>query len=297
MALAPELAEELHYIEINAARRIRSLRFGQSRSPLKGSGYEFEAHRKYQVGEDFRRIDWNVSARMQEIYLKRHFEEREVSVFLVVDVSRSMRFSTAKHSKKLRVMQVGATLGFSAVSDSCNFGFLTFSDQVEAFEPARKGRGHVWRCIEQIYNLKPKHSGTNWEVALRFLRSQLRTMSIVFLLSDFITDPNVKQLADLPDLKVLAQKHDVVPIIFEDQLESNLPVGRGLVRFRGAESRGEMLLSLSSTQRHAFEALVEKRKTELRDLFYSLGMECLFLNVGEAFMDPLMMLFERRRKV
>ena len=297
MALPPELAEELYYLEINAARRIQSLRFGQSRSPLKGSGYEFEAHRKYQVGEDFRRIDWNVSARMQEIYIKRHFEEREVSVFLVMDVSRSMQFSTAKHSKRLRVMQVAATLGFSAVSDSCNFGFLAFSDKVEGYEPARKGRGHVWRAIESLYNLKPTHTGTNWEVALRFLRSQLRTQAIVFLLSDFITDPEVKQLTEIPDLKVLAQKHDVVPIIFEDQLENNLPVGRGLVRFRAAEGRQEMLLSLSSAQRHTFEALVEKRKTELRDLFYSLGMECLFLNVGDAFVDPLMMLFERRRKV
>src|SRR4051812_35331599 len=116
MALPPELAEELRYVEINVARRMRSMRFGQSRSPLKGSGYEFESHRKYQVGEDFRRIDWNVSARMQEIYIKRHFEEREVAVFLLADVSRSMRFSTAQHSKILRVMQVAATLGFSAVS-------------------------------------------------------------------------------------------------------------------------------------------------------------------------------------
>jgi uncharacterized protein (DUF58 family) len=297
MALAPELAEELRYVEINVARRMRSLRFGQSRSRFKGSGYEFQSHRKYQVGEDFRRIDWNVSARMQELYLKHHLEEREVSVFLVVDVSRSMRFSTAKHSKNLRVMQVGATLGFSAVSDNCNFGFLAFSENVEAYEPARKGRAHAWRTIEQLYNLKPRHSGTNWELALRFLRSHLRSMSCVFLLSDFITDPNVTQLADLPDLKVLAQKHDVVPIVFMDQLESNLPTGRGLLRLRSAEGREEMLVSLSSHQRNAFEALVEKRKTELRDLFYSLGMECLFLNVGEAFMDPLMMLFERRKKV
>ena len=269
----------------------------RSRSPLKGSGYEFESHRKYQVGEDFRRIDWNVSARMQEIYIKRHFEEREVSVFLVVDVSRSMRFSTVKYSKNLRVTQVGATLGFSAVSDNCNFGFLAFSDEIEAFEPARKGRGHVWRAIEQLYNLKPRHSGTNWDRALSFLRSQLRSMSIVFLLSDFITDPDVAQLARLPDLKVLAQKHDLVPIVFVDQLESNLPTGRGLLRMRSAEGRGEVVLSLSSPQRNAFEALVGKRKTELRDLFYSLGMECLFLDVGEAFLDPLMTLFQNRRKV
>jgi uncharacterized protein (DUF58 family) len=297
MAIPPELAEELRYVEINVARRIRSMRFGQSRSPLKGSGYEFESHRKYQVGEDFRRIDWNVSARMQEIFIKRHFEEREVSVFLVADVSRSMHFSTAEHSKNLRVMQVAATLGFSAVSDSCNFGFLAFTDQVEAFEPARKGRAHVWRTIDQLYSLKPKHSGTNWEVALRFLRSQLRGMSIVFLLSDFITDPNATQLAQLPDMKVLAQKHDVVPIVFTDQLEDNLPRGKGLLRFRSAEGRGEILLSLSSRQRNAFDAMAEKRKSELRDLFYSLGMECLFLNVAEAFTDPLMMLFQRRKKI
>ena len=297
MPLAPELAEELRYVEINVARRMRSLRFGQSRSRFKGSGYELQSHRKYEAGEDFRRIDWNVSARMQELYLKHHFEEREVSIFLVVDVSRSMLFSTAKHSKNLRVVQVGATLGFSAVTDNCNFGFLAFSDNVEAYEPARKGRGHVWRAIEKLYSLKPRRSGTDWGVALRFLRSQLRSMSCVFLLSDFITDPNVIQLADLPDLKVLAQKHDVVPIVFTDQLESSLPAGRGLLRFRSAEGGEEMLLSLSSHQRNAFDALVEKRKTELRDLFYSLGMECLFLNVGEAFMDPLMMLFERRKKV
>src|SRR5499425_1168033 len=161
MALAPELTEELRYLEINVARRIRSLRFGQSRSPSKGFGYEFDSHRKYEPGEDFRRIDWNVSARMQEIYIKRHFEEREVSVFLVADLSRSMRFSTAEHSKNLRLMQVGATLGFSAASDNCNFGFLAFSDDVDAFEPARKGRAHVWRVIERLYHLKPGSSGTN----------------------------------------------------------------------------------------------------------------------------------------
>ena len=295
--LSPELSEELHYVEIAASRRIRSLRFGQSRSPVRGSGYEFESHKKYSVGEDFRRIDWNVSARMQEIFIKRHFEEKEVSVFLLVDVSRSMLFSTAKYSKRLRVLQVAATLGFSAVSDSCNFGFLAFSDQVEAYEPARKGRGHVWRTLETLYNLKPKHTGTNWQVGLRFLRSQLHSMAIVFLLSDFVVHPEDAQIADLPDLKVLAQKHDVVPIVFSDEIESNLPLGRGLLRFRSAEGRQEMLLSLSSRQRHTFEALVEKRKTQLRDTFYQLGMECLFLKVGEAFIDPLMMLFERRRKV
>ena len=295
--LPPELAEELYYIEIAASRRIRSLRFGQSRSRFRGTGYEFETHRKYEIGEDLRRVDWNVSARMQELYLKRHFEEKEVVCFLVVDVSRSMRFSTAKFSKRIRTVQVAATLGFSAVTDNCHLGFMAFSDKVEAFEPPRKGQGHVWRIIDRLYGLENPERGTNWEVALRFLRSRLRRMSIIFLLSDFITGPLAKQIADLPDFKALARKHDVVPIVFEDQLETSLPVGRGLVRFRSAEGRQEMLLSLSSGQRKRFDAMIGRRKQEMRDLFFSLGMECLFLQVGEPFMDPLMTLFERRKKV
>jgi len=295
--LAPEIEEELRYVEIAASRRIRSMRFGQTRSPLKGVGYEFETHRKYEIGEDLRRVDWNVSARMQELYIKRQFEEKEVTVFLAVDVSRSMDFSTSRYSKRLRMLQVAATLGFSAVSDNCNFGFLAFSDQIEAFEPSRMGRAHVWRAIEQLYNLRPKSRGTDWGKALVFLRSRLRRMTMIFLLSDFVADPELDSLADLPDLKILAQKHDVVPIIFGDQLENDLPAGHGLLRFRSAESGREMVLSLSSAQRMRYAALVKDRRSDLQNLFYSLGMECLFLEVREPFLDPLMMLFERRRKV
>jgi len=155
----------------------------------------------------------------------------------------------------------------------------------------------VWRTLHRLYSLKPSHSGTDWGVALRFLRSQLRRTSVVFLLSDFITDPAAAHLDDLSDLKILARKHDVIPIVFEDRLETNLPIGRGLLRFRSAECRQEMVLSLSPSRRKAFEALVGRRKSSLRDFFYRLGMECLFLNVAEPFFDPLMMLFERRRKV
>lgn len=295
--LAPEIEEELRYVEIAASRRIRSMRFGQTRSPLKGVGYEFETHRKYELGEDLRRVDWNVSARMQALYTKRQFEEKEVTVFLAVDVSRSMDFSTSRYSKRLRMFQVAATLGFSAVSDNCNFGFMAFSDRIEAFESPRMGRAHVWRAMEQLYNLQPKSRGTDWGKALVFLRSRLRRMAMIFLLSDFVADPELESLADLPDLKVLAQKHDVVPIVFGDQLENDLPAGQGLLRFRSAESGREMVLSLSSAQRMRYAALVKDRKSDLQDLFYSLGMECLFLEVGEPFLDPLMMLFERRRKV
>ena len=294
--LPPELTEELHELELAASRRIRSQRFGQSRSRFRGSGYEFDSHRKYEMGEDLRRVDWNVSARMQELHLKRHFEEKEVVVFLVVDVSRSMRFSTAKWSKGIRTVQVAATLGFSAAAASCLLGFMAFSDRVEAYEPPRKGQAQVWRVVDRLYNLRDTQRGTNCETAIQFLRGRLRRMAIIFLLSDFILDSGVKPLTELPDFKALARKHDVVPIVFEDQLERSLPSGHGLVRLRAAEGPTELLLSLSSGQRTRFEALVGRRKEALRDLFFSLGMDCMFLQVGEPFLDPLMELLERRGK-
>jgi len=295
--LPPEIAEELQYIEIAASRRIRSQRFGQSRSRIRGSGYEFESHYKYQIGEDLRRVDWNVSARMQDLFLKRNFEEKEVVVFLVADVSRSMRFSTAKYSKRMRMVQVAASLGFSATEDNCHLGFMAFSDKIEAYEPPRKGKGHVWRVIDRLYHLDNASNGTNWETSLRFLRSRLTRMSIIFLLSDFITGPHVKALSEVPDFKAIARRHDIVPIVFEDQLEMDLPEGHGIIRFHSAEGKGEMILSLSSKQRDQYEAIVARRKQELRDLFFSLGLDCLFLPVSEPFTDPLMELFERRKKV
>ena len=294
--LPPELTEELRYLELAASRRIRSQRFGQSRSRLRGTGYEFESHRKYEIGEDLRRVDWNVSARMQELFLKRQFEEKEIVVFLVVDVSRSMRFSTARWSKRMRTVQVAATLGFSAAAENCHLGFMAFSDKVEAYEPPRKGQAHVWRVIERLYKLRETSHGTNCEPAIQFLRSHLRRTAIVFLLSDFVVDPDATPLTDLPDFKALARKHDVVPIVFEDELERSLPRGHGLLRLRSAESAHELLLSLSSRQRTRFQALIDHRKAALRDLFFSLGMDCLFLPVGEPFLDPLMTLFERRTK-
>jgi uncharacterized protein (DUF58 family) len=295
--LPPELSEELYYLEIAASRRMRSLRFGQSRSRFRGTGYEFDSHYKYQVGEDLRKVDWNVSARMHELFLKRHFDEKEVVVFLVVDVSRSMKFSTAKWSKRIRTVQVAATLGFSAAADNCHLGLMAFSDKVEAYEPARKGQGHVWRLIDKLYHLEETGRGTNWELAIRFLKSRMRRMAMVFILSDFIGGPQARQLGDSPDFKALARKHDIVPIVFEDRLETDLPEGHGLVRFRSAEGHQELVMSLSSAQRQQFQLLVERRKQELRDLFFNLGMECMFLQVGEPFVDPLVELFKRRKKI
>jgi hypothetical protein len=173
---------------------------------------------------------------------------------------------------------------------------MAFSDKVEAYEPPRKGLGQTWRIIDRLYNLRESGHGSNGEVAIRFLHGRLRRMAIIFLLSDFILDSDTTPLTDLADFKALVRKHDVVPIVFEDRLETTLPSGHGLVRLRSAEGAAELLLSLSSKHRDRFEALVGRRKAALRDSFFALGMECMFLPVGEPFTDPLMELFERRKK-
>lgn len=295
--LPPELSEELHYLELAVTRRIRSQRFGQSRSRFRGTGYEFESHHKYEIGDDLRQVDWNVSARMQEIYLKRHLEEKEIVAFIVVDVSRSMRFSTAKWSKRTRTVQAAAALGFSAAADNCHVGLMAFSDRVEAYEPPRKGQRHVWRIIDDLYNLRGTRPATSWAPTVTFLRNRLRRTAIVFLLSDFIVGPDAIPLTAIPEFKALVRKHDVVPVVFEDRVEASLPEGRGLLRLRAVEGREELLLSLSSAQRNRFEAHGTRRRATLIDQFLSLGMESVFLQVDEPIVDPLVELFERRKRV
>src|SRR5581483_4214833 len=135
-------------------------------------------------------------------------------------------FSTARWSKGLRALQVAATLAFSAAADNCQLGFMAFSDRVEAYEPPRKGQAQAWRILDRLHNLRDTRDGTSCAAAVRFLRSRLRRMAIVFLLSDFIVDPDAAPLTDLPDFKSLARTHDVVPVVLEDQLERRLPAGR-----------------------------------------------------------------------
>ena len=293
--LPPEVTEELHYLELSASRRIRSQRFGQAPSRLRGTGYDFDSHRKYEIGGSPPRRLERVGAHAGTFF-KRHFEEKEVVIFLAVDVSRSMRFLDRQVVQADANHSGGRDARLSAAADNCHLGFIAFSDKVEAYEAPRKGQAHARGASSTGSTTCATPGSTNAEVAIRFLRSLPRRMSIVFLLSDFILDEHARQLTDLPDFKALARKHDVVPIVFEDELERSLPKGHGLLRLRASEGRGEVLLSLSSGQRARFEAMVEHRKAELRDFFFSLGMECMFLPVAEPFMDPLMALFERRKK-
>jgi len=288
-----ELVKQLRYIEIYTTRVVRNALIGDHRSSIRGHGFEFYEHKKYQQGDDYRHIDWNVTARMQHPYIKKNFEEKEINAIVVADLSRSMELSSIDLSKKELLMHLTATIAFSAVSDNIGVGFLGFTDLVEEYIAPQKGRMQVWKVLDRLWNLRPQHHGTNLECALDYLTKHLKKMSLIFFISDFISQKNI---LDSQYLKILSQKHDFVPIILEDNLERMLPKSKGFLRIKDLEDGQEMTISLSGQNLAMYEQLMNKRKKDMEQAFYSLNLDHVFIQVGQSYLDPLLGFFLNRKK-
>lgn len=288
-----EMLEQLRYIEIYTSKAARDHRLGEYRSPLRGRGFEFDQHKRYQHGDDYRQIDWNVTARMQFPYVKKEFEEKETTAFIMADLSRSMEFSSVTQSKKELLLQVAATLAFSAHCDNMSVGLLGFSDSIEIDFPPKRGRSHVWKILEALWEIGGGVGGTDFSLALEHLEKQLGRSAILFCISDFIAREDIFSSRSF---KRLVQKHDFVPLILEDGWEEAMPAGRGFLRLRDAEAGEEMLVRLSEKQRRRYEALMRGRKMALRESLYRIGLDHLFLRPGEPYLDAVMGLFLARKK-
>ena len=289
-----ELREKLRYIEIYTRRAVRDHRVGDYRSPVRGRGFEFDQHKRYQHGDDYRQIDWNVTARMNHPYVKKDFEEKEMSALILADLSRSMEFASVEQSKRELLVLVAATLAFSAASDNMKVGLLGFTDAIELNLPLKKGTAQTWSILESLYDARPASTRTNLLGPLEYLDARLKSSTLVFCISDFI---NVEQAFASRALKHLAQKHDFVPVILADGWEEELPPARGFLRFRDAELGETMLLNLSQRKRDLYNALVRERKIGLERVLYRLNLDHLFLHVGEPFLDPLLGFFLRRKRL
>src|SRR5437867_3411222 len=185
--MIPEhVMRELRYIEVYTAKRIRNLRVGAYTSPLRGAGFDFDEHQPYRQGDDVRRIDWNVTARMDAPYVRRTHAERELNVMIAMDVSRSMELGAAHRSKKELMIFITASLLFSAVSDQINAGFLAFADRVLDYSPPRRTRASAWTVLERCWSLSARSGRTAMLPAIRHLLATLKRMSVVFIVSDFI---------------------------------------------------------------------------------------------------------------
>ena len=294
-----ELFESVRRVEVRTNRLVNDMMVGAYLSHFKGRGMDFEELREYIPGDEVRDIDWNVTFRMGRPFVKRFREERELTMVLAVDVSASSAFGSLRRTKREFAAEIAGTLALSAARSSDKVALLLFSDQVELFIPARKGRRHLLRLIREMLFFEPKKRGTNIVAALTFLNHVLHQRSIIFLLTDFLHsfgEVSVQAGRDtLQEVGLTNARHDLICLHLHDPRESHLPAA-GLLTIEDAET-GE-LLELDSNRgvvREKFARTNATRLAELDRAFQRAGVDTLRFSTAESFAQTLQHFFETRR--
>ncbi|MBT2160121.1 MULTISPECIES: DUF58 domain-containing protein [Zobellia] len=283
-----ELLKKVRKIEIKTRRLSDHIFGGEYHSTFKGRGMTFSEVRQYQFGDDVRTIDWNVTARYNEPYIKVFEEERELTMMLMVDVSGSEHFGTTNQFKKDIITEVSATLAFSALQNNDKAGLILFSDQIELYIPPKKGKSHVLRIIRELLEYKPKSNKTNLGEALKFLSSVMKKKAIVFVLSDFIDEDYEKTL------KISGNKHDVTGIRIYDEREESIP-NLGMVQMQDAETGKVSLVNTQSKSvRMAYSKYYQQRVDYFKETFTKSGCGTLSCRVDESYVKKLLGYFKRR---
>lgn len=291
--MIPEhVIKELRYIEVFTGRKIRNQRVGTYQSPLRGPGFDFDEHQPYRPGDDVRRIDWNVTARMGAPFVRHTHAEREMNVMVAMDVSRSMALGTTKHSKRDAMTFITASLLFSALSDQINTGFVAFGDTVLLSTQPRRTRAAAWSVLEQAWALQPSSSKTLMLPLVRHLALTLKRMSLIFIVSDFVTSDDV---LTSPELAHLAHKHDVVAVVSEDRAETELPAGAGYLHLRDLESGRRISVGLGRRARSQYADAIRERRERLARAFYRVPMDHVFVPTTGSPVLPVLSLFDRRK--
>lgn len=283
-----EYLKKIRQIEVRTNRLAQELLVGAYHSVFKGRGMDFEEVREYQIGDDVRAIDWNVSARTGVTHIKKYREERELSMVVMVDISASGIIGVSQQSKRDLAAEIASVLAFSATRNSDRVGLILFTDAVEQYVPARKGRAHVFRLIREILYHEPKSRGTSCQSALHFLNHVFPRRAVVFLISDFIDTGFEKAL------KVTNQKHDLIAVHISDPSESQLPAA-GWVTIEDAET-GELVevdTSDPDVRREYAEAALALRDSRRRMLRRA-GLDMIEAETGRPYQMDLKKFFERR---
>ncbi len=283
-----ELLKKVRKIEIKTRRLSDHLFGGEYHSTFKGRGMTFSEVRQYQFGDDVRSIDWNVTARYNEPYVKVFEEERELTMMLMVDVSGSELFGTANQFKKEVVTEISATLAFSALQNNDKVGLILFSDEVELFIPPKKGKSHILRIIRELLEFKPKSNKTDIAEALKFLTNVMKKKAIVFVLSDFIAE----DYADT--LRIVGNKHDVTGIRVYDEKEEYIP-NLGVIQVQDAEDGSIRLVNTSSGHvRHNYWRYHMECVDYFNNAFTKSGSGIISCRVDESYVKKLLGYFKRR---
>ena len=284
-----ELLKKVRKIEIKTRGLSSQIFSGEYHSAFKGRGMAFSEVREYTPGDDVRTIDWNVTARFNSPFVKVFEEERELSVVLLVDVSASGAFGTHKQMKQDLITELCAVVAFSASQNNDKIGVIFFSDKIEKFIPPKKGKSHVLRIIRELIEFKPESKKTNLELALKYLTNVIKKKSIVFFISDFMSQTNYKDA-----LKIANKKHDLVALRIVDTTETELPKV-GLIKLKDNETGNHIWVDTDDKVFRKQYALNKiKFEDELKDTFNRSGIDATNIYTHENYVKPLMSLFKKR---
>lgn len=283
-----ELIKKLRKIEIRTRGLSNQVFAGEYHSAFRGKGISFSEVREYNFGDDIRNIDWNVTARFNHPFVRVYEEERELTVILMIDVSGSGAFGTARQFKSDTMTEIAALLSFSAIANNDKIGVVFFSDKVEKFIPPQKGRKHILRVIRELLDFRPEHKASSLDEPLRFITNAIKKRSIVFVLSDFIMPEFYKPM------QIASGKHDVVAVRVYDKREAEL-TDIGFVRIKDAETGEERWIDTSPKSNRARYAFWwNQHSLNIRNTFRRCGVDYAEIHTEEDYVRPLINLFKRR---
>ena len=290
--ISSELLKKIRKIEIKTSHLVTDLLAGRYNSAFKGRGMEFEEVRPYMVGDDVRTIDWNVSARTGEPFIKKFREERELTVIIAVDVSGSLGFGSRRQLKRELVAELAATLAYAAIRNNDKVGLMLFTDRVECFVPPRKGVRHVLRIIRELLAFEPKGSGTDIAGALEELNRAIKRRAVVFAISDYQEHAESWSAS----MKRSALRHDLIPVVVSDEREERMP-DVGLVELEDAETGRRTFLDTSRRRvRNRFAEHAREQCAERDRIFRKMRLDPVEVKTGDSFVDELTRYFQRRER-
>ncbi len=289
MSQTKDILKKIRKIELTTKKLVEGLLQGAYHSVFKGRGIEFSEVREYVPGDDIRTIDWNVTARMNSPFVKEFVEERDLTVYILFDVSASNEFGS-KISKKDAATELAASIMFAALKNNDSIGLCLFTEKVEHFVRPRKGRKHVLKLIRDIIYFKPELKGTNIHETLRYISNIIKRRGIIFIISDFFSEKNY-----LAQLRILKKRHDVIAININDIREKEIP-DIGYIELEDEETGEQLLLDTSDPDfRENYLRIVKEENDSVNSMLKKLGVDIVELRSDEAYEVPLRRFFRLRQ--
>ncbi|GAB4256271.1 MAG: DUF58 domain-containing protein [Deferrisomatales bacterium] len=288
--LSPEWIRKIRQVHIRTGHLVNTVMAGDYRSAFRGVGMEFEEVREYVPGDDVKSIDWNITARTGRPHVKRYREERELVIWLLVDMSASGTFGTAESAKRDVMAETAAILAFNAIRNNDKVGAILFSDRVEGYIPPKKGASHVWRVIKEVLTHEPRGRGTDLAEALRFFGGVARKRSVAFLVSDFLAEGYEGPL------RIAARRHELIGVLVRDPGDGRLPPA-GLVEVEDLETGATAVLDASDPRaRAAYERLAGERRRRALEVLRRADVDPIEIATDGSLVDPLLRYFRQRER-